>query len=1413
MGAFDDLIPKVSLPLPQAPKSGAFADLIPVQNTPLAEKFKKTLSAPPLMARAAQLPADVAKRGDGFRITGADIAKMLEPEIAAASEVAPAVPSFIPFNAATNMAIQAQKTGANIPELLRAGVEALPFGKAVKTAVTKGPRAVLEQDSLTAPENLRPPRELLINAMKALDPSYKAPEGFLANTALDIGAGLLTGAPQAAAIKASEAAAQSDLKAALEALKANPERKLRILSKGLKRMEQQAPKALPAPDNLGEGFERVPQPEATRRIKEYLRQQVQTGTSGPKNIPSAALVETGAKLNPIESYFTPQKGLDESGRAFEDQALKFFKEQPEEAVKAYRDRVLKEFGTDRVVSGDEAKFIVPGVKTESMAHAHEPASAFAKVYGDALLSNPETKGKPVMIMAGGSGSGKTRAVRETFKNLESDYAGVFDTNSNNLAAVEKNIAKIKKSGRPVEVVYVERDPLEAWRAVIERGKKTGRPVPADIHIKNQGSRETVKELIKLYKADPDVKVTVLLNKTGEEAKSVPLADFLKKRYTSFGTKQLKGKLDEELNQQIKAGNLTEEQALSYRFREEKPGPGKSVQESNPLNDQGSIPGQLQEKSVNPLENQQGFARIKKNLSGMTEAEQRAEIARLREKAIAGGDKELKFIQTVRNAPNTSEEVGQKILGTYKPITNAETLAKANARVSKSVDEALAFVKATRAPTAESNATAQLLIDKFQNEGNFNQAIDIVEDIAAKATKQGQAIQALSMYSKLSPEGVLRYAQRQFDKAAEELTGKARPTPEEIAKLPAGVQKKLQKLKLTPQVAQKLTAQAKAVQGSGTPRQRAINTARTLATIQSQLPVSFWDKISSAQTIAQLLNPKTAIRNTVGNIGFAGLENVSDAVAAGFDKAVSIATGRRSKVLPSLKIQARGAAKGAREAMQDIKAGIRTSPANTQFQLPQAGIFKSRVGQALEKSLRYELEVSDRAAFTATYRQSLWNQMRAAGAKRYTPEMVEKAVHDGLYRTFQDDNAISVGFSKIKRALNTVSSKVTGTERFGLGDAVIKYPKTPGAILDRGIDYSPAGFFKTVLELTKPLAGKSFDQKAFVESAARAFVGTNLVGTGIILAKLGIITGRKDDKPGIRDLKREVGLGNYKINTSGLKRFVMSGFDPQEAKLQKGDHLETYDWFQPQAIDIAIGANIEENKGKATGTVGTIAEAIGSGTSTLADQPLVSGVSRMFARGDVVEGLGETMKGIPSSFVPTLLNQTRTLVDDVRRNSADENPFQESLNLVKMKIPGLSKDLPEKTEPLGGTSRIFKAGEGPLEKAFDVYLNPSNSSRYGTDPSTDQAAELIRLDVPVGKQGKTLKGIDITNQERAAIDKMTGPMASRLLKLVINAPGYKQLDDLKKQKVLEATVEKSKTVAQASNVSNIARRLIGKPPKK
>lgn len=769
---------------------------------------------------------------------------------------------------------------------------------------------------------------------------------------------------------------------------------------------------------------------------------------------------------------------------------------------------------------------------------------------------------------------------------------------------------------------------------------------------------------------------------------------------------------------------------------------------------------------------------------MSLAEKRAKVQELLGQAAGEGKKERKFIGTVRKEDKTATEVQAGIFGTYEPITNKETLAAAQARVNASVDEAVGYVRSIKDPTAESNATAIVLIDKFQNEGNFNQAIDLVEDLAEKATKQGQAIQALSMYSRLSPEGVLLYAQKTIDKAKAIRPGAAIGP-------------------LTPEVTKILTDLAKKVQAAPGGREKAVATARVLKQVAKLVPPTILQKVSLIQTMAQLLNPKTAIRNVVGNAGFAVLENISDVVAAGYDKALSLVTKQRSKVLPQIGAQASGFARGFKEGAQDVSEGINTAAGATQFELPKGGVFKSRVGQALEKLLGYELRVPDRAAFQAAYEGSLANQMKAAKVTVPTEAMIEKATYDGLYRTFQDENAISTAFSKIKTALN----ELTGSKQFGIGDAVIKYPKTPGAILARGIDYSPAGFIKTVIELAKPLMGQPFNQKAFVESAARSTVGTGLVGTGILLSKLGLITGRKKDKAGIRDLKREVGLADYQLNTSGLKRFVLSGFDPKEAGLRKGDILATYDWFQPQSIDLAIGANINENQGKASGTVGTIADAISAGSSTLAEQPLVSGLKRFFGYGDIVGGVEETLKGVPSSFTPSLVNQVRLLVDDVRRNPDNENPVQESINLVKMRIPGLSSQVPARTEPLGGTSRIFKDKVPAIDKAAQVFLSPANISKFGVDKATPIAMELIRLNVPVTKQGKTMKAQDLLPEERAKVDELTGPLARKVIGLMLKMPAYKKSDDLQKEKLLRKAILTSHSASQKIAAISIARRIL------
>ena len=78
---------------------------------------------------------------------------------------------------------------------------------------------------------------------------------------------------------------------------------------------------------------------------------------------------------------------------------------------------------------------------------------------------------------------------------------------------------------------------------------------------------------------------------------------------------------------------------------------------------------------------------------------------------------------------------------------------------------------------------------------------------------------------------------------------------------------------------------------------------------------------------------------------------------------------------------------------------------------------------------------------------------------------------------------------------------------------------------------------------------TFHQDEFVKSFGRAVTGTaGGFGTVAILKEAGIIkTGSKEEDVSIQILEQETGRAPYSINISGFKRFVMSGFDPEQAK--------------------------------------------------------------------------------------------------------------------------------------------------------------------------------------------------------------------------------------------------------------------------
>ena len=155
-------------------------------------------------------------------------------------------------------------------------------------------------------------------------------------------------------------------------------------------------------------------------------------------------------------------------------------------------------------------------------------------------------------------------------------------------------------------------------------------------------------------------------------------------------------------------------------------------------------------------------------------------------------------------------------------------------------------------------------------------------------------------------------------------------------------------------------------------------------------------MATIQTMAQLLNPKTAIRNLVGNIGLSTAENAADFIGTGIDKLISLKTKKRTMSLPSLGTQIKGGATGAKDQARDIKEGINTFTQGTKHDLPRMKTFRSGPLSKLEDAMNYELRVPDRAFYEGARQDSLRQQMKLAKVSKPTPEMEAIAEQDALY---------------------------------------------------------------------------------------------------------------------------------------------------------------------------------------------------------------------------------------------------------------------------------------------------------------------------------------------------------------------------------------------------------------------------------
>lgn len=678
-----------------------------------------------------------------------------------------------------------------------------------------------------------------------------------------------------------------------------------------------------------------------------------------------------------------------------------------------------------------------------------------------------------------------------------------------------------------------------------------------------------------------------------------------------------------------------------------------------------------------------------------------------------------LVKSLLESPNTPKEVKAGISGMYTVRNTAELFEKANAFVREFPVEAERILDSRYYDDA-SNAIASELMVTYQNVGRFDDAIRIVQKLSPRATEQGRAVQALSLYGKFTPEGILRFAQKEIDRFNDTVT---------------------KAIHLTPATAEELVAKSTKIKTMVDGYDKNFAVQEMLKTVKDIFPDAWTRKVATLQTMAQLLNPKTFIRNIGGNTIFGGAEHVSQVVAVPLDTAISWVTGGRTRLAPGVMVKAKGLVKGSKQAWREAMAGVSVGP-NTQYDLnsvrthwftlggngwDKAKTVGNRILGGLETSMNVALRVPDKAAFKAAFDNHLLNATKIAKVSEPTAEMIDAATHAGLYATFQDTNLLSKFFVGTKKLLNMAGFNVRGS-RFGVGDMILKYPKTPSNLIARGLDYSPAGFVKVIFEASKPLFGVAFDQGAFVDNLSRAIVGTGgLVTTGYVLRKMGVITAEPEENRKANVLQKAIGIGQYRVNVSALKRLILS-FDARQGRLKPDDTLVSYDWAQPLSMSLAMGANMADSK-QDTDPASMALDMASAALETVTNQPLVSGLRQTLQQRDPVQMLANVAVDIPSSFVPTFFNQLRQVSDNTSRDVYNGPFWQQMLNQVKARIPGLYETIPSQADVLGRQKQVYQDNSNNI---FNVFFNPAFVSKYKPTP---EAQEMLRLFSTTGEAGQ------------------------------------------------------------------------------
>jgi hypothetical protein len=678
--------------------------------------------------------------------------------------------------------------------------------------------------------------------------------------------------------------------------------------------------------------------------------------------------------------------------------------------------------------------------------------------------------------------------------------------------------------------------------------------------------------------------------------------------------------------------------------------------------------------------------------------------------------------------------------------------------------------------------------------------------------------------------------------------------------------------LTPAVRSRIQNLAKEVRTAPDEDVKVVAATKMFEEVHELVPPDFWSKVRTFRIIMMLFSPKTWIKNLGGNnvqwilnIGRDSFVNtVLDPVVSGFSgkrTAARAKTGRLRALLTPLSDLKKGYmwnkqnnpqanfAENSRAALEHLRvlAKLTTQNKFEMADIKDVGrrMFSDPFMGTLESALSIALGGPDRAYWMSAYRASLAQREAAAKANgewtgRPSPEDVEGAQADAMAAIYQNKNSISdfgIGFrSKLNlfsmKALAKLIPGLKPTDQYGLGSMLLTFAQVPGAIARTAINWSPLGTINAFYEgmngilwkASNERVGKPFDQAAFNKAFTEALGGSGIYVAGYWLYAMGIITASQEEDDDLEAMRKAMGMGQFSLNMSALKRMLLSGNIWEKQQTQYGDSIYKYDWVQPIAITFAAGAElakmVEENdrngikKGLA-GKAGMAALSLAAGAKSLEELPLLSGLSsfmKTWGNDSLLAAVTKTVAGEPSAFVPQLVRQANQLMDNTLRQTrgGDSNVLR-SFNQLAANTPGVGDKYPPRMDITGTPmERYHRSGN----TVFNVLINPAVATYAKTNPVFDEVQRLMSATGETRQLPREVKraakingqNVDLTNEQLSAYQYYVGNYTMSTFNWRINNPGYLRLPDTEKVKMLAQDMEDIDAAVKSALFGHDIRRL-------